>query len=161
MPIKFYLFPRIIIFVSVKYHGTTFEYEDARNKSLLAAYNEVVNANRNLSGYALYVRVVNMPSCRFWVSEERAAIVISAMLKGRSIENMRQNNREMFTEIYNRVMELRKERPGESVYNLTFDAVNSPAPKFYLTPASAKKIINKIKRGWYEERKRKYRHLYM
>ncbi len=109
----------------------------------------------------IYRQVVDMPSTRFWVSEERASIVISYMLKGRSIDKMRPNKREMFYEIFRRFQKLQKERPDETVYNLVFDIVGAPAPKFYLTPKSAKVIISRIKAEWYEKKKRKYRHLFM
>ena len=110
---------------------------------------------------AICQKLVNMPSERFWVSEERASIVISDMLKGRSIENMNENKREMYEEIYRRVQELKKEYPNATVYELVSQVVEGPAPKFYLTPKSAKVIISKIKSEWYERRKQKYRHLFM
>lgn len=145
----------------MKNAGSIFEYEDARNRDLIRAYRELLASPRIINLADIYREVVNMPSERFWVSEERASIVVSDMLKGRSIAKMRPNKREMFGEIFRRVVALREERPGESVYNLTFTVVTGPAPKFYLTPASAKVIINKIEKQWYEERKRKYRHLFM
>ena len=63
--------------------------------------------------------------------------------------------KEMYEEIYARLCKAREQNPNESIYNLTFDIVNGPAPKFYLTPDSAKVIIGKINRKWYEERKHK------
>lgn len=141
--------------------GSIFEYEDARNQDLMRAYRELMSTTRYIKMSDIYRRVVDMPSQRFWVSEERAAIVVSNMLKGRSIDQMRPNKREMFEEICRRVRELQKERPEETVYNLVFDVVGSPAPKFYLTPKTAKVIVNRIKAQWYEKKKRKYRHLFM
>ena len=141
--------------------GSIFEYEDARNKDLMRAYRHLMSTTRNIKMSEIYRQVVEMPSQRFWVSEERAAIVVSNMLKGRSIDQMRPNKREMFYEICARVRELQKERPDDTVYNLVFDIVGSPAPKFYLTPKTAKVIISRIKAEWYEKKKRKYRHLFM
>lgn len=141
--------------------GSIFEYEDARNQDLMRAYKHLMSTTRNIKMSEIYRQVVDMPSQRFWVSEERAAIVVSNMLKGRSIDQMRPNKREMFHEICARVRELQKERPDETVYNLVFDVVGSPAPNFYLTPKTAKVIISRIKAEWYEKKKRKYRHLFM
>lgn len=141
--------------------GAYFEYEEARNKDLMRAFRKVKDAYPSASLHEIYKRVVEQPSERFWVSEERASIVISSMTKGETLENMHSTKREMYYEIYSRVLEMRKSRPEDSIYDLTFDAVNSPAPKFYLTPGSAKVIIHKIKHEWYEERKRKLRHLFM
>ncbi|MCU6767837.1 hypothetical protein OCV73_02545 [Barnesiella propionica] len=104
--------------------------------------------------------VVNTPSVRFWVSEERAAIVIANMMRGDKLLKMRNTKREMFFEIYKRAMKLRQEYPEMSVYELAFHVVRQPAPKFYLTAGSAKVIVHKIKKKWYEERKRKQRYLF-
>ena len=48
----------------------------------------------------IFEQVANSPCSRFWVSEERAAIVISTLLAGKVIPNMRKNKREMFDEIF-------------------------------------------------------------
>lgn len=141
--------------------GSTFEYEDARNEDLMRAYQRVLCMSGDKSAADVYKKVAEMPAERFWVSEERAAIVISNMFKGRSIANMRSNKREMYEEIFRRVQALKKERPEDTIYELTFEVVQQPAPKFYLTPESARIIIHYIKKKWYAERKRKYRHLFM
>lgn len=142
--------------------GAYFEYEEERNRDLMRAYREQLTQSKEVVSLPdVYRQVVDMPSKRFWVSEERATIVIGNIMKGHKLEKMRPTKREMFFEIYSRVCELKKKRPNDSIYDLVFDVVNQPAPKFYLTPGSAKVIIFKIKKQWYEERKRKYRHLYM
>lgn len=145
----------------MKNKGSIFEYEDARNRDLIRVYKQLVNESRQIYLPEICKKLVNMPSERFWVSEERASIVISDMLKGRSIEKMTVNKREMYEEIYRRVLELQKESPDATVYELVSQVVEGPAPKFYLTPKSAKVIISKIKSEWYERRKRKSRHLFM
>lgn len=128
--------------------GSTFEYEDARDRDLMRAYREALSQSNGDSAADMYDKVAKMPAARFWVSEERAAIVISNMFKGRSIAQMRTNKREMYEEIYRRVCELKKKRPEESVYDLTFEVVSQPAPKFYLTAESARIIIHYIKKKW-------------
>lgn len=98
-----------------------------------------------------------MASARFWVSEERAAIVISSMMKGDRLLNMRPTKREMFKEIYRRAMLMRKEQPELSVYDIACMVVRQQAPRFYIMPGYAKSIIFHAKKKWYEERKRKLR----
>lgn len=137
----------------MKKYGCKFEYEDERNRALMGAYKRAIAENRTGDLDAVYEAAVAMPSERFWVSEHRAAIVISDMLKGRSISKMKPNKQEMYREIFRRVCELRKKRPKATVFDLTLEVVDSPAPKFYLTPLSAKIIVNKIRRGWYDSRK--------
>lgn len=103
-------------------------------------------------------RIVNMPCSRFWVSEERAMVVISAMLKGKPVlDTMRPTKRELFQEIYNRVIALRDQQPNTPLFDLVMQVVNSPAPKFYMRPRCAMEIIYKIKKGYYEKNKQRNR----
>jgi len=140
----------------MKNYGSTFEYEDKRNRELLKAYrDEVANASFVRRDVILR-KVVNRPASRFWVSEERAAIVMASMMRGDSLANMRPLKREMFCEIYRRFLLLKQQHPQASIYRLASMAVNQPAPKFYLTPGSAKVILSKIRRSWYEKRKLKH-----
>ncbi|MCR5547341.1 MAG: hypothetical protein K6F25_01150 [Bacteroidales bacterium] len=145
----------------MKHAGSTFEHEEARNRDLMRAYKAALAESCGKSAAYVYKKVAESPAERFWVSEERAAIVISDMFKGRRIDRMRPNKREMYEEIYRRVLALKGERPDESIYSLTFEVVQQQAPKFYLTPDSVRIIIHYIKKKWYEQRKRKYRHLLM
>lgn len=144
----------------MKHHGSKFEYEEERNHDLMRVYHELICASDFINLPQIYKEVVNMPSARFWVSEERAAIVISSMMKGDKLLDMRPTKREMFKEIYRRAMLLKKEQPALSVYDIAFKVVRQPAPKFYITPGYAKSIIFYAKKKWYEERKRKLRHLF-
>jgi hypothetical protein len=129
----------------MKKRGCTFEYERERDDELLRAY-------RNACHSADYIRmpdvldaVVNSPARRFWVSEERAAIVIGKMLRGESIPHMRPLKREMYAEILRRVNDLRQRRPDLTIAMLVFHVVRQPAPRFYLTPGSAKVILSRIR----------------
>ena len=144
----------------MKPHGSKFEYEQERDKDLMRAYHHLIEKTAYISMPLIYEEVVDMPSARFWVSEERAAIVIAAMMRGDKLSSMRHNKREMFREVYRRAVKLKKECPNMSVFDIAFNVVRQPAPKFYLTPGSAKVIICKAKKKWYEERKRKLRHLF-
>lgn len=144
----------------MKHPGSHFEYETERNNDLLRAYKEAIQEASYICVDKLYKEIVNKPSKRFWVSEERAAIVVSQLMKGRAPMNMQPLRREMFVEIHRRVVELKKTEPQASLSALVFKVLRQPAPKFYLTPGSAKVIICKIKRAWYEKRKKHLRHLY-
>ena len=143
----------------MKKDGSVFGYERERNADLIRAYNEQIRmhfAKRIPINLAqVFKNVAEMPSRRFWVSEERAAIVVSNIIKGDSLADMGPMKREMFMEIYRRTLILQREHPSMSLYKIVITVCNQPAPKFYLTPGSVKVIIYKIKRQWYEERKRK------
>lgn len=143
--------------------GSIFEYEQERNEDLMRAFREVYAAGGSTNIPDIFKRVVKMPSQRFWVSEERAAIVITKMMKGQDVsDELRfKTKQRMFSEIFRRVRALQAQRPDASIYELTFEVVSGPAPEFYMTPGTAKATYYKIKNEWYEERKRKYRHLFM
>ncbi len=145
----------------MKPHGSHFEYENQRNDNLMAVYHEIIVKANYVRMPDIYEKVANSPSRRFWVSEERAAIVVSAMMRGDKLKNMRQLKREMYNEIYKRAMKLREEHPFMPISQLVAIVVEQPAPKFYLTPGSAKVLICKIRKQWYYQRtKRRLRHLF-
>ena len=118
----------------------------------MRAYRQAIAECDIISIPEISERIVNMPCARFWVSEERANVVISAMMQGKPIlKTMRPMKREMFQEIYRRVMELKKKRPDDKLFDLVFSAVNSQAPKFYMRPRCAMETIYKIKKGYYDK----------
>lgn len=136
----------------MKPYGSILEFTKERNADLMRAYRYQLRCAGFIRMRDISVAVVNMPASRFWVSEERATIVVSALLAGRDLpDNMRPTKCAMFSEIYHRVLKLRKKRPAASVFDLVCEVVNSPAPKFYMLPRSAMDIIYKIKNGYYDE----------
>lgn len=141
----------------MKYHGCILEFTDDRNEELMRAFREAVRNSSFIDINEISGIIVNMPCSRFWVSEERAMVVVAAMLKGKTVlRTMRPTKREMFQEIYNRVIDLRKKRPCASLFELVMKVVNSPAPKFYMRPRCAMEIIYKIKKGFYKKQHRRY-----
>lgn len=141
----------------MKYRGCILEFTDERNKELMRAFREAVSKSRFIDIAEISETIVNMPCPRFWVSEERAMVVVAALLNGKPVLNaMRPTKREMFAEIFDRVIALRRQRPGASLFELVVKVVNSPAPKFYMRPRCAMEIIYKIKKGFYEKQKRRY-----
>lgn len=100
--------------------------------------------------------LVNMPSKRFWVSEERTAIVVSDMMKGATLDNMRPQKREMFQEIHRRTVAMMKDNPCMSLSEAVAHVVRQPAPRFYLTPQSARIIFYRIKERWYKKEMAKW-----
>jgi hypothetical protein len=138
----------------MKSKGCTPNYSDERIDDLMTTYTSLLGS---YDGYIdpeeLFKRVVNMPSKRFWVSAERAAIVLSNMRKGDDLSNMGRTRREMFHEIYRRAEELQRKHPDMSIRQLAINVVYQPAPKFYLTAGSARVIIYKARREWCRRRR--------
>ena len=134
----------------MKYFGSILDFTIERNNDLLRAFKEKIAFARVIVMPEIFELVAESPASRFWVSEERATIVISAMIAGKPLPRMRSNKRDMFEEIYRRYLIARKKYPDKSVYDLVSTIVNQPAPKFYLTPRTVGELIYRIKNGWYE-----------
>lgn len=126
----------------MKKKGAVCDYRDERDAAVLAAYrDEVAKASRIMMDEI--VRIVSArPSHRFWVSEERAELVVRSMMKGMdALDGMRDTKRRMYEEIYRRVSRMREEKRGISLNHIIFEVVNSPAPEFYLTPRYVRDIV--------------------
>ena len=144
----------------MKHKGSKFEYEDERDKDLMRAYHEQLESCDTIVLSDIFRNVVAMPSARFWVSEERAAVVIGCMLRGDKLEKMRTNAREMYFEIYKRVVSEREKYPDKSIAEIVFNVIRQPAPKFYLTPDSARVIVTRLKREKYSNIYKRLRHMF-
>lgn len=131
----------------MKHKGNKFEHEQQRNYELVKAYrNALAQAFGHIRLDEVLAMTVNTPASRFWVSAERAMVVVARMYKGDTLEDMRPSKQEMFKEIFQRVVRLREQMPDTPLLHIVEMAVTQPAPKFYLTPQSAKVIICRIRR---------------
>lgn len=144
-------------FVIVKYYGSIADFTSERNADLMRAYRQELAKAGYIVATEIFERIARSPSSRFWVSEKRAAVVISAMEAGRPLRIQSKNKREMFEEIYRRYLIARKAHPRKSLYDLVSEIVNQPAPKFYFTPRTIGEFIYRIKEGWYDKRYDRYR----
>lgn len=133
----------------MKHPGSVMEYAFERMLDLMRAYDEYIGSCNFVEVDDVYRNIVNMPSKRFWVSGVRASIVVSALLRGEDVMNkMHPSKREMYTEIYRRVLVLRVDRPQNSVLELCEVVIDSPAPKFYMSPARARVLVSKVRKTW-------------
>ena len=136
----------------MRHKGNFFEYEEQRNRELMRTYRRG-QREQGLKGDALYRWVVEQASIRYWVSEEQAYRVIDKRLRGVKVDYVSPYRQMMYDEIERQVARLDHLRPNASIYDLVFEVVNSPAPKFFLSPESAKVLISKIRTRFYEKRK--------
>lgn len=137
----------------MKNFGSVFEYEQERNNNLLRLYHQLISEVKFICSEEIYRKMADSPSDRFWVSEERALIVVLQIMKGDTLLGMGKNKRDMFFEIYKRATIMKQKYPTLSLTKIIFKVVRQPAPKFYLTEGSIKVIISKIKSKWYERRR--------
>lgn len=141
----------------MKHHGAMMEYAEERMQDLMRAYDEYISSCAYIRMPDVYSAIVNMQSQRFWVSDIRATKVIYAMLRGVPLKDMRPLKREMFEEILRRVLALRKKRPELTIRTCCSIVVAQPAPKFYLTPGSAKIMVCKARKKWVQEKLKRLR----
>lgn len=142
----------------MKHKGALMEYSKERSDDLMRAYDEYLLSCRYIRMNEVYTNVVNMPSRRFWVSDIRAALVVSAITRGEArLDKMCQSKREMYEEIYRRVCLMREQYPEKTTSELCAMVVMQPAPKFYLTSGSAKIMICKSRKEWMRRKQQRLR----
>lgn len=135
----------------MKSFGSILAFTRERNAALLKAYRHQIGKTCFVRLNEIGEKIVNSPSPRFWVSEERATAVVSAVMRGKPVlDTMRPSKREMFIEIHRRVMALKEIHPDWFLYRLVSEVIHSPAPKFYMEPSSALERLFKIRNGWYD-----------
>ena len=129
--------------------GNTLEFADERREEVLRAIREEASACQRLDLPMACRRAVLRPASRFWVSEERAARVISAMFGGAGLpQRMEMSKRRMYEEIFRRTQALRRGR-GKSLplAHAVREVVYQPAPEHYMSPVSAMNMYYAHLRG--------------
>lgn len=140
----------------MKHTGSNFEYEEERNRDLLRTFRRLIEQSTEICMEKIFKQLVLQPSSRFWVSGERAAIVISDIMRGKqTLKRMRPKKREMFEEIYRRFKMLQKRMPGKTIQELAAIIVEQEAPMFYLEPKSAMMYVQNAKKKCLEKRRLK------
>lgn len=135
----------------MKHFGNTLEFTRQRNDDIMRAFRHQISVSKSIRLPDIYQRVAQSPASRFWVSEERAAIVISRMVAGKPLPRMLPTKREMFDEIYRRYLLMKPHHPDISLPELVSIIVNQPAPKFYFTARTVGEFIYRIRTGWYNK----------
>lgn len=134
----------------MKRSGSVLDFKARRNHNLLRVFRRCLADSSYVFLPRIFAMVADSPAERFWVSEERATVVISAMFAGKPLPRMRPNKIEMFQEIFHRTLEIRNRHPQRSIRDIVAEVVNQPAPKFYLTPRTVGEYIFCIKSGRYD-----------
>lgn len=120
-------------------YGFRERYDDLNN-----AYKKALSEGYYSTQYDAMAVAVNMPSRRFWVSEDRLVEVINAIEAGRDIRVSHKSPRyEMFHELYRLYLDYKAEHPGLSKLEICSEIIWQPAPKFYIKPSWGLKILHK------------------
>lgn len=139
----------------MKHKGALMEYSQERSDDLMRAYDEYISSCDYIRMHDVYNNIVDMPSRRFWVSDIRAALVVSAMMRGEAdLDSMWPLKKEMYEEIYRRVIVMSADfqHRNRTISELCAMVVMQPAPKFYLTPGSAKMMVCKARKEWIKKK---------
>jgi len=140
----------------MKHRGSKFEYTVERDADLLRAWREQISSRKIIVVDDVFKSLVDMPSKRFWVSCERASIVLTKMFSVQEEEmeellsKMRGEKGEMYRELALRVKQ-KMHNEGLPFQIAVSNVVNEQAPRFYLTPKSAKIIFYKMCRRMKKE----------
>lgn len=143
----------------MKNFGSISEHSHERSMDLLRAYFLCIESCKRVRMPDIFDNVINMPATRFWVSSPRTKVVIAAIESGDDLSYMRPNKKEMFFEIHRRVKHLQSSHPNRSLSQLVDIAIVQPAPKFYLSASSAKIIILKARKKWFQEKSKRLQRL--
>ena len=132
----------------MKKKNACLEFADQRSESLIRNFRESIARQSQISAMRAFEDAANAPAPRFWVSESRAARIVSMMLKGEDpTEGMHVEKRKMYVEICRRVKEEMAKLPSRPLGDIVFDVVNSPAPSSYMTISNARHIIYSRRRS--------------
>lgn len=140
----------------MKREGATVDYGRARVLDLLRWYDRYISERREVVMSELYAWIVEQPARRFYVSETRACAVVGRMLRGEGLPpGMRGPKKDMFEEIYRRVVSMRAIDREMSVAEAVRRVVGEPAPRFYMAPATAKVYLYPMRKAWQRMKMRK------
>lgn len=145
----------------MKHIGANMEFSEERLENLMRVYDNYITNCQYIRMTEVYAYIANAPADRFYVSDIRAAVVVSDMMHGKKLQGMRPLKREMFEEIFRRVNILQTEKPSLSIRQLCAEVVTQPAPKFYITPGSAKIMICKARKEWIRNKLKRLSHFPM
>lgn len=129
--------------------GDVFQMAGQRDKDLFEAYRREVKRQLSLYGRitvtGLMQKVVESPASRYWVSPERACVVMRKLERGEPIAYMKPNKQRMYTALYREYAAYRREHPGTPMKHAVEIVVERPAPCFAVTWRVAGNIVRRLK----------------
>lgn len=118
----------------MKKPGNNCEFALERDAALMDAYRQELRESGATTLDLIAAGVARRPTTRFWVSEERAVAVVSAMLRGIDVTgNMHASKRRMYEEIFRRIKIVRARDSHASLAAAVSEVIYSEAPEFYLS----------------------------
>lgn len=125
----------------MKRKGCTCDYTSAKNDELVKRFKQLIKEARVVDLDRIFAQVAESPSSRFFISEIRAYELVSERRRSGDWGIANPLRREMMDEILSRAEKILRRGEESSLRNAVYLAVNTPAPRFYLTPRSCRTII--------------------
>lgn len=142
----------------MKKSGNTCDYTAAKNAELVKIFNAKIREAKLIDLDRIFLEVSQSEASRFFISEDRAYELILAYRKAGRWLLGNSLRREMMEEIRSRTEAYMREDSALSLKDAVYMAVNSRAPKFYLTPRTCRTLIYATTRASYMAAK-KYKKL--
>lgn len=124
--------------------GTTLHHLESMQKDVYNKYKMVVSQGVSSEKEA-FEKTQMMPAQRFWVSADQAYKICMAMRRGNFsvFERMPEYRVQMFKEIYKRIEEQQNKIlfRGKKIYFIIPFIVAQPAPRFYISVDTIRKIV--------------------
>lgn len=136
----------------MRHKGDSNTYISQRNDDLYEKYKDVIRHSEIIMSKEIFKRLVLMPAKRFYVSEERAGVIIRKMIKGEDLGKMKKETKQMYQDIFNIVKKMLCNDKENTLSKIISKALYNKAPSFYLTENSARVIISRIKNKKYQIR---------
>lgn len=131
----------------MKQKGALMEHSEERVRDLMRAHDSYIDQCRVIRMPEVYKAIAEHKARRFYVSDTRANVVVTHLLKwGKAPGRMLPLKRMMYEEITRRVKQRMKEMPMQPVRAIVAQVVREPAPQFYITAGTAKVMVCKWKR---------------
>ncbi len=130
------------------------ECNEERDRQLTRLYHQYISTHHRVSMPELYEFIANAPAPRFYVSEARAVQVVASIIrrKERYYWGMRNLKRQMFMEILHRATAMMIDDPTLTLAEAVRKTVRRPAPKFYMSTASVKACLCKLRKEWKDKK---------
>lgn len=125
----------------MKKKGNVCDYTSQRNAELCASFRRHIHEASFIDLDVIFRKVASSPASRFFISEQRANLIIADKRRSGAWNVRNPQRLEMLREIERIANTLFRSGRYTRFADAIFDAVNSPAPSFYLTPRSARTII--------------------
>lgn len=129
-----------------------------RRQDLYALYKKGLEEGRFTSMRDAGRYLCRQPAPCFYINPEKASNLVSRMIAGKSIEEFHKTQQRRIRRLYEDYKKYLSDNPGTKMtrVNIMNILIDRPAPEFYMTPGSIRKVLReevrvaKKKYGWGE-----------